>query len=268
MPVDQAELDTEQVLKRDIPCETYMTMELISGTGLQMLKRYAKKSKSYREQFLDDEAHIGHFEWSPMHKDPTVWRESITNFEDMNFESQHHWNTCYIAYPLILRQKIVTGSLRALHVGTYKRDAPELNSLKYHIPAGRTIVTDLKPKGRVMKLMNHEECRGHKKCLAAIQRLILGAKREVEDDECLRFTNEKALKSRRLSINGIRVGRSYRATRTFPNAIVCPLIFDRTVPGTRRYIQRIGGPLDHANGLSSTLAIRISGMVAWAKLGI
>ena len=43
-----------QVLKRDIPWETYMTTKLISATGLQLLRRYDKKSESARAQLLDE----------------------------------------------------------------------------------------------------------------------------------------------------------------------------------------------------------------------
>ncbi|XP_021899696.1 V-type proton ATPase subunit H [Carica papaya] len=53
--MDHAELSTEQVLKRDIPWETYMTTKLISGTGLQLLRRYDNRSESYRAQLLDDD---------------------------------------------------------------------------------------------------------------------------------------------------------------------------------------------------------------------
>ncbi|XP_059628597.1 V-type proton ATPase subunit H-like [Cornus florida] len=55
MPMDQAELTTEQVLKRDIPWETYMTTKLISGTGLQLLRRYDNRAESYRATLLDDD---------------------------------------------------------------------------------------------------------------------------------------------------------------------------------------------------------------------
>ncbi|KAJ8771308.1 hypothetical protein K2173_026485 [Erythroxylum novogranatense] len=51
----QAELTTEQVLKRDIPWETYMTTRLISGTDLQLLRRYDNRSETYRAQLLDDD---------------------------------------------------------------------------------------------------------------------------------------------------------------------------------------------------------------------
>ncbi|KAF3784729.1 putative V-type proton ATPase subunit H [Nymphaea thermarum] len=53
--MDYAELTTEQVLKRDIPWETYMTTKLITGTCLQLLRRYDKRSESYRAQLLDDD---------------------------------------------------------------------------------------------------------------------------------------------------------------------------------------------------------------------
>ncbi|CAO2832620.1 unnamed protein product [Amaranthus hypochondriacus] len=55
MPMDQSELTTDQVLKRDIPWETYMTTKLISGTALQLLRRYDKRSKSQRASLLDDD---------------------------------------------------------------------------------------------------------------------------------------------------------------------------------------------------------------------
>lgn len=53
--MDQAELTTEQILKRDIPWETYMVTKLISGTDLQLLRRYDNRSESYRAQLLDDD---------------------------------------------------------------------------------------------------------------------------------------------------------------------------------------------------------------------
>ncbi|KAJ1415262.1 Cytochrome b5, heme-binding site [Sesbania bispinosa] len=50
-----AELSTEQVLMRDIPWETYMSTKLISGTSLQLLRRYDHRSESHRAQLLDDD---------------------------------------------------------------------------------------------------------------------------------------------------------------------------------------------------------------------
>ncbi|KAL6548538.1 hypothetical protein OROGR_008959 [Orobanche gracilis] len=66
MPTDQgSDLTTDQVisllkaaagvLRRDIPWETYMTTKMISGTGLQLLRRYDKKPENYKAQLLDDD---------------------------------------------------------------------------------------------------------------------------------------------------------------------------------------------------------------------
>ncbi|XP_057417200.1 V-type proton ATPase subunit H-like [Lotus japonicus] len=53
--MDQAELTVDQVLSRDIPWETYMSTKLISGTSLQLLRRYDHRSESHRAQLLDDD---------------------------------------------------------------------------------------------------------------------------------------------------------------------------------------------------------------------
>ncbi|KAF6159486.1 hypothetical protein GIB67_032257 [Kingdonia uniflora] len=43
-----------RVLKRDIPWETYMTTKLITGTCFELLRRYDKRSESYRATLFDD----------------------------------------------------------------------------------------------------------------------------------------------------------------------------------------------------------------------
>ncbi|MED6208294.1 hypothetical protein PIB30_043655 [Stylosanthes scabra] len=53
--MDQVELSTNQVLRREMPWETYMSTKLISGTTLQLLIRYDHRSESYRAHLLDDE---------------------------------------------------------------------------------------------------------------------------------------------------------------------------------------------------------------------
>ncbi|KAH6769443.1 vacuolar ATP synthase subunit H family protein [Perilla frutescens var. frutescens] len=55
MPAEQGELSSNEVLRRDIPWETYMTTKLITGTGLQLLRRYDKKPEAYKAQLLDDD---------------------------------------------------------------------------------------------------------------------------------------------------------------------------------------------------------------------
>ncbi|KAL6582017.1 hypothetical protein OROMI_006031 [Orobanche minor] len=55
MPTDQGrDLTTDQVLRRNIPWETYMTTKLISGTGLKLMRRYDRKLENYKAQLLDD----------------------------------------------------------------------------------------------------------------------------------------------------------------------------------------------------------------------
>ncbi|KAK2985516.1 hypothetical protein RJ640_015841 [Escallonia rubra] len=311
---DQAELTIDQVLKRDIPWETYMTTKLITGTGLQLLRRYDKKAESYRAQLLDDDGpayvrvfvsilrdifkeetveyvlalvdqmltanpkrarlfhdkslaeedtyepflsarpkvqdaspvngkasvsktkltniddvlnglvewlcaqgnfgsqmvDLGlpqvvqnlkaqawsdedllealnqlegglkdnikklnsfekykqevlsrHLDWSPIHKDPNFWRENVTNFEENNFEILRVLLTLLDQSPDPRTQAVACFDLSQF--------------IQYH-PAGRVIVTDLKAKERVMKLLNHENAEVTKNALLCIQRLFLGAK--------------------------------------------------------------------------------------------
>ncbi|PIA52947.1 hypothetical protein AQUCO_01000656v1 [Aquilegia coerulea] len=110
----------------------------------------------YKQEIL-----LGHLDWSPMHKDPIFWRENISNFEDNDFQ--------------ILRVLITiletSSDLKALAVACY-----DLSQFIHYHPAGRIIVTDLKAKERVMKLMNHENVEVTKNALLCIQRLFLGAK--------------------------------------------------------------------------------------------
>ncbi|XP_022983770.1 V-type proton ATPase subunit H-like [Cucurbita maxima] len=110
----------------------------------------------YKQEVL-----LGHLDWSPMHKDVNFWRENITSFEENDLK--------------ILRVLITildsSSDPRALAVACF-----DLSQFIQHHPAGRVIVTDLKAKERVMKLMNHENAEVTKYALLCIQRLFLGAK--------------------------------------------------------------------------------------------
>ncbi|PON49508.1 ATPase, V1 complex, subunit H [Trema orientale] len=123
------------------------------------LKDNIKKLSSFDK--YKQEVLLGHLDWSPMHKDPAFWRDNITNFEENDFQ--------------ILRVLITildtSSDPRALAVACF--DLSQF--IQYH-PAGRIIVTDLKAKERVMKLMNHENPEVTKNALLCIQRLFLGAK--------------------------------------------------------------------------------------------
>ncbi|KAJ0014671.1 hypothetical protein Pint_20983 [Pistacia integerrima] len=119
------------------------------------IKRLSSFDK-YKQEVL-----LGHLDWSPMHKDPLFWRDNINNFEENDFQ--------------ILRVLITildtSSDSRALAVACF-----DLSQFIQHHPAGRIIVTDLKAKERVMKLMNHENAEVTKNSLLCIQRLFLGAK--------------------------------------------------------------------------------------------
>jgi len=123
------------------------------------LKDNLKKLSSfdkYKQQVL-----LGHLDWSPMHKDPSFWRENINNFEENDFQILR-----------VLMTIIDTSSdTTALAVACY--DLSQF--LQYH-PSGRIVVADLKAKDRVMKLMNHENAEVRKNALLCVQRLFLGAK--------------------------------------------------------------------------------------------
>ncbi|CAL5422064.1 unnamed protein product [Camellia sinensis] len=123
------------------------------------LKDNIKKLSSFDK--YKQEVLLGHLDWSPMHKDPIFWRDNITNFEENDFQ--------------ILRVLVTildtSSDPRALAVACF-----DLSQFIQYYPAGRIIVTDLKAKERVMKLMDHENAEVTKNALLCIQRLFLGAK--------------------------------------------------------------------------------------------
>ncbi|CAN1271965.1 V-type proton ATPase subunit H [Linum perenne] len=123
------------------------------------LKENIKKLSSFDK--YKQEVLLGHLDWSPMHKDPNFWRENITTFEENDFQILR----------VLLTILETSNDARAMAVACY--DLSQF--IQYH-PAGRVIVTDLKAKERVMKLMNHENAEVTKNALLCIQRLFLGAK--------------------------------------------------------------------------------------------
>ncbi|ERN17435.1 hypothetical protein AMTR_s00037p00233030 [Amborella trichopoda] len=123
------------------------------------LKDNIKKLCSFDK--YEQEVLLGHLDWSPMHRDPVFWRENITNFEENDFQIVR----------VLLTILDTSTDPRALAVACY--DLSQF--IQYH-PAGRGILSDLKAKDWVMKLMNHENPEVIKNALLGIQRLFLGAK--------------------------------------------------------------------------------------------
>lgn len=110
----------------------------------------------YKQEVL-----LGQLDWSPVHKDPQFWRENITHFEENDFQ--------------ILRVLITildtSSDPRALAVACF-----DISKFIQIHPAGRVVVSGLKAKERVMRLMNHENAEVTKNALLCAQRLFLGAK--------------------------------------------------------------------------------------------
>ncbi|XP_020593771.1 probable V-type proton ATPase subunit H [Phalaenopsis equestris] len=104
---------------------------------------------------------LGQLDWSPMHKDPVFWKDNITNFEENDFQILR----------VLLTILDTSNDPTSLAVACY--DLSQF--IQYH-PAGRIVVSDLKAKERVMKLMNHENAEVTKNALLCVQRLFLGAK--------------------------------------------------------------------------------------------
>jgi V-type H+-transporting ATPase subunit H len=119
------------------------------------IKRLSSFDK-YKQQVL-----LGHLNWSAMHKDPGFWRENINNFEENDFQ----------VVRVLMTILDTSTDPTALAVACY--DISQF--IQYH-PGGRIVVSDLKAKERVMKLMNHDNAEVRKNALLCVQRLFLGAK--------------------------------------------------------------------------------------------
>ncbi|GKB64498.1 V-type proton ATPase subunit H [Tanacetum coccineum] len=127
------------------------------------IKRLSSFDK-YKQEVL-----LGHLDWSPMHKDPNFWRDNITNFEENDFQTLR----------VLLTILDTSSDPRALAVACY--DLSQF--IQYH-PAGRVIVTDLKAKERVMKLMNHENAEVTKNALLClyVRMDVATTTREMDQD--------------------------------------------------------------------------------------
>ncbi|KAF8098408.1 hypothetical protein N665_0268s0076 [Sinapis alba] len=123
------------------------------------LKDKIKKLSSFDK--YKQEVLLGHLDWNPMHKEANFWRENVTCFEENDFQILR----------VLLTILDTSSDPRSLAVACF--DISQF--IQYHA-AGRVIVTDLKAKERVMKLMNHENAEVTKNALLCIQRLLLGAK--------------------------------------------------------------------------------------------
>ncbi|KAL1542567.1 V-type proton ATPase subunit H-like isoform X1 [Salvia divinorum] len=157
---EMVDLEVPQLLQ-NLKAQAWSDEDLLEAMnqleeGLRVnIKRLSSYDKYYQEVIL------GRLDWAPMHKDPIFWKENITHFEEHDFK----------VLRILLTILDTSSDPRTLAVACY--DLSQF--IQYH-PAGRIIVTDLKAKDRVMKLMNHHSTEVTKNALLCIQRLFLGAK--------------------------------------------------------------------------------------------
>ncbi|XP_042043720.1 V-type proton ATPase subunit H-like [Salvia splendens] len=157
---EMVDLEVPQLLQ-NLKAQAWSDEDLLEAMnqleeGLRVnIKRLSSYEKYYQEVIL------GRLDWAPMHKDPIFWKENITHFEEHDFK----------VLRILLTILDTSSDPRTLAVACY--DLSQF--IQYH-PAGRIIVTDLKTKDRVMKLMNHQSTEVTKNALLCIQRLFLGAK--------------------------------------------------------------------------------------------
>ncbi|KAG6416146.1 hypothetical protein SASPL_123570 [Salvia splendens] len=157
---EMVDLEVPQLLQ-NLKAQAWSDEDLLEAMnqleeGLRVnIKRLSSYDKYYQEVIL------GRLDWAPMHKDPIFWKENITHFEEHDFK----------VLRILLTILDTSSNPRTLAVACY--DLSQF--IQYH-PAGRIIVTDLKAKDRVMKLMNHRSTEVTKNALLCIQRLFLGAK--------------------------------------------------------------------------------------------
>jgi V-type H+-transporting ATPase subunit H len=129
--------------------EVLSYMEEKLKEGIRTLSNFEK----YRQEVL-----AGSLEWSPMHKSVVFWKENVDKFEEKDFQ--------------ILRVllKLIESSqeTKNLAVGCH-----DLGMFITHHPQGRYIVSDLRGKELVMRLMSHPDTEVNKEALMCVQKIML-----------------------------------------------------------------------------------------------
>eukprot|EP00798_Chlamydomonas_sp_ICE-L_P029127 gene29127-32345_t len=123
--------------------------KIVITRQLQMLsssEKYGREMLSSFEKYRK-EVMSGQLDWSPMHTSDVFWRENVDMFEEKDFQ--------------VLRVK-------TLAVGCH-----DLGMFIMHHPQGRYIVSDLRGKELVMRLMAHPDAEVQKQALLCIQKVML-----------------------------------------------------------------------------------------------
>lgn len=126
---------------------TYMDEKL--REGIKTLSSFEK----YRKEVMG-----GQLDWSPMHTSEQFWRENVEKFEEKDFQ----------VLRVLLKLIEASREVRTLAVGCH-----DLGMFIMHHPQGRYIVSDLRGKELVMRLMAHPDAEVQKQALLCIQKVML-----------------------------------------------------------------------------------------------
>lgn len=116
---------------------------------IQTLSSFEK----YKKEVLS-----GTLEWSPMHTSEAFWLENVEKFEEKDFQILR----------VLLKLVEASREPRSLAVGCH-----DIGQFVTHHPHGRYIVSDLRGKELVMRLMVHPEAEVQKQALLCVQKLML-----------------------------------------------------------------------------------------------
>lgn len=100
----------------------------------------------------------GQLDWGPMHSSELFWRANVGAFEDKDFQLLR-----VLLKLLETSREPRTLAVAASDVGRF---------VEYH-PHGRFIVSDLRGKELVMRLMGHPDPEVQKRALLAVQKIML-----------------------------------------------------------------------------------------------
>ncbi|KAK9845572.1 hypothetical protein WJX84_004458 [Apatococcus fuscideae] len=127
-------------------------LDFLEGKMKEDIKLLSSFEK-YRKEVLS-----GSLDWSPMHTAEAFWKENVEKFEEKDFQT------------LRVLLKILEGSRdsRTLAVGCH--DLGHFITFHAH---GRQIVSDLRGKELVMRLMMHPDQEVQKQALLCVQKIML-----------------------------------------------------------------------------------------------
>mmetsp|Transcript_27680 Transcript_27680/g.51119 ORF Transcript_27680/g.51119 Transcript_27680/m.51119 type:complete len:467 (-) Transcript_27680:677-2077(-) len=117
--------------------------------GIQILSNFEK----YKKEMLG-----GNLDWSPMHTNDVFWRENVAKFEEKDFQ----------VLRVLLKLIEQSRDPKTLSVACH-----DLGMFILFHPQGRNIITDLRGKEFVMRLLAHSDAEVQKQALLCVQKIML-----------------------------------------------------------------------------------------------